>query len=517
MNDFVPLQNALKHNRFKEVVSGVLSAFENQPLNSAEIIQLGELALSAIDRDPSNVKHRSLILKKLANAYFETSRHAHAKEVYRELYLQSKNWNDLEGLLVSLAHSGEIEELRQQVKEILPHFYRFKKSPQLKKIVEVLNQIGALNTLVTEIEFKIACFEGDFEKALSDKEYYSELTPEFIRDANWEASSERCGNVATLALDLNIIDKRLFVKKVYDAFMMHGPRSELLVALLKYYIHGNSQHIGYFFSQNSGVKVELPSEQWIDKLFQKVASIPKPEEIDVELDLGEDLFAIKEDANSAFKQIKSLENRISFLIKHGSKDEAKKLIPELIKLDPSNKKFNKVLELKEETKQIEELLEDNWQHAWATLAEIEDLAVGRFSNQEEDTKLSLKQIEKHKLLENYREYAYALILLGQEYECIELLEKVIENNPNDFKDASYLKARCYLTLGKSKEALAVAESIIESCVLDQHETNELQYLKAECYEALSKFSKALQIYRSIAKVNPKYRLVEMKIDKLGQK
>lgn len=518
MNDFVPLQNALKHNRFKEVVSGVLSAFENQPLNSAEIIQLGELALDAIERDPSNQKYRRVVLKKLAGAYSETSKHAEAKEVYRELYLQDRHWSDLEGLLTSLAQSGEIEELRQQVKAILPHFYRFKQTPQLKKIVEVLNQIGALNSLVKEIEFKIACFEGDYEKALSYKDFYGELGPEFIRDANWEASLESCGSVASLALDLNIIDKRLFVKKVYDAFMMHGPRAELLLAMLKYYQYSSSQHVGYFFSQNSGVKVELPSESWIDKIFQSVAKIEKPEEIEVELDLGEDLFALKDnDGNATFKQIKSLENRIAFLLKHGGRDEAKKLLNELLELDPNNKKFEK--DFTRETKESKTVVreDDHWKDAWSTLAEIEDHALGRFALEAKEPKLSWKLIESADLVENYREYAYALIVLNQETDCIELLNKVIAISPDDFKDSSYLKARCYLNLHKVREALAVAESVIESCVLDEHESCELQYLRGECYEALNLDKEALAIYQAIARLNPKYRLVSLKIDRLGQK
>src|SRR5690606_5718949 len=297
-----------------------------------------------------NKKHKKSILRKLANAYFEASKHANAKEAYRELYLEDKHWNDLEGLLASLAQSGEIEELRIQVKGILPHFYRYKRTSQLKKIIEVLNQIGALNSLVREIEFKISCFEGDFEKALSDDTFFSELTPDFIRDANWESSLEKSGDIATAALELGIIDKRLFVKKIYDAFMIHGPRPGLLQALLKYYIQSKSHHIGYFYSQNSGVKIELPAEPWIDKVFQKVASIEKPEEIEVELDLGEDLFASKSDSDSGFKQIKTLENRITFLLKNGAIDEAKKLCATLLELDPSNKKFENILSSNENVK-----------------------------------------------------------------------------------------------------------------------------------------------------------------------
>lgn len=514
MNDFVPLQNALKHNRFKEVVSGVLSAFENQPLNSAEIIQLGELALDAIERDPSNRKYLRLVLRKLANAYFERSSHAKAKEVYRELYLQDRQWSDLEGLLVSLAQSGEIEELRLQVKEVLPRLCRLKQTPKLRKIIEILNLIGALSPLVKEIEFKIAIFEGDFEKALASEEYHRELTSEFIRDSNWETSTDKCGGTATLSLDLGIIDKRLFIRKIYDAFMIHGPQSNLLLALLKYYVQTKSQHIGYFFNQNPGVKVELPSEKWIDKVLLEVARLEKPEEIEVELDLGEDLFLMRENASSTFRQIKSLESKIKFLLKHGDHDQAQKFIQELLRLDPSNKKFNTSNLNKSSNQEVLISEQDRWKSAWSTLEEIEGYAIEKMKLKEGELKFAWRQIEESDLTKNYREVAYALIQHGQEHDCIEMLDKIIASNNENFKDASYLKARCFLNLEKYKEAHAVAESVLESCVLDQEELCEFQYLRAICLELSGERTKALTIYKAVQEINSKYRLVRVKIDML---
>src|SRR5690606_35550971 len=127
-----------------------------------------------------------------------------------------------------------------------------------------------------------------------------------------------------------------------------GPKGDYFKALLKYYENTNSKHIGYFFSQNPGVKVELPAQDWIDLLFAKSSKLERPQEIDIELDLGADLFDESSDQiSSMFKNIKTLEARISFLLKHNEKDEARNLYKELLELDPNNVKFQDSFKAKE--------------------------------------------------------------------------------------------------------------------------------------------------------------------------
>src|SRR5690606_31342384 len=120
------------------------------------------------------------------------------------------------------------------------------------------------------------------------------------------------------------------------------------------------------------------------------------------------------------KQIKVLETRINFLLKHGGKDEARKLHGELLVLDPSNTRFKNDFEqvIEDEDARSDEQLQDYWTEAWSTLSEIEALAGQVERNDDEQMHFSWKQIEQKELLDNYREYAYALILSEEENSCL---------------------------------------------------------------------------------------------------
>lgn len=518
MNAFVPLQNALKQNRYKEVVRGVLSAFDTGPLNNPEIIQLGELALKAIARDSRNQRYKHKILKKLGDAYSAMNKHGEAKEVYRELYENNKSWDDLYGLLNSLGESGELDELKQQLQDILPQFYIEKRVPQLKIISELLKNIGALASLNSSVEFWIAQLEGDVEKVgRLFSQMMDDLDEVFLRDSNWEKSESFAGVITFLSQENRLIANRLFIKKIYESLMWNGPKGDYFKALLKYYENTDSKHIGYFFSQNPGVKVELPAQDWIDSLFLKSSKLERPQEIDIELDLGADLFEESgELSSSMFKNIKTLEARISFLLKHNEKDEARNLYKELLKLDPNNTKFQDSFEAKDDNSSSKVNKNDDWGAAWKTLAEIEQRANESIRNDSNELKISWKTIADEDLLENYLEYAYSMILINQERSCLKLLDKVLSLNSESFKDASYLKARCYQNIGKHREAVAVAQSIVESCSITQEELLELNYVQAESLSEVGECEKSLTLFKSIYKLNPKYRLVKMKIEALEQ-
>ena len=95
-----------------------------------------------------------------------------------------------------------------------------------------------------------------------------------------------------------------------------------------------------------------------------------------------------------------------------------------------------------------------------------------------------------------------------------MLNKVLRLSSESFKEASYLKARCFFNIEQFKQARVILESIVESCVLDDEELNEMMYAQAECYENEGESKKALRFYKEVFKRNKSYRLVRMKIDSL---
>lgn len=514
MNVYVPLKIALERNRFKEVVCGVLSVFESSPLNAPEIIQLGELALIAIERDESTKHHQRLILKKLAIAYATLEKHAQAKRIYLKLLEKDESWEDLYGLLTSLANEGEIEELKKYLSHKVEKIKFEKNIIQLKKIANLLSEFKILKPLEEEITFKVYCLEGNVRAALKVKGSQG-FDPDFIRDVVWQLDESTASAIALEAIENENISDQLIIKKIYESFMVLGESHSLLEVLIKYYLRSDSKHIGYFFKENSGLKVELSDAKWIEDAFKRSLSVEAPPEFDVELDLGEDLFSDNSrDEHSLFKDIKAIENRISFLLNHNKKDEAKRLNKELLILDPSNIKFQSKFKEKKENKRDIESTSSHWMAALDTLKEIDTHSLGHSKDLVKEMKFSWKQISNEQLIENYREYSYALILADENQSCVNLLEKTISLDVGAFKDASYLKARCFLKLERFGEARAVAESIIESCVLDDFELNELQYLCAEAFEAQGKNKDALSLLKAIEKRDPSYRLVASKLLKL---
>tara|TARA_R110000868_G_scaffold97619_15_gene268651 strand:+ start:930 stop:2468 length:1539 start_codon:yes stop_codon:yes gene_type:complete len=511
VNVYVPLKKAFEQSRFKEVIGGVVSALESTPLNDLEIIQLGELALEAMKRDQIVRDDKLRILRKLANSYSNIESHAKAKKIFEIILSEEDSWTDLLGLLRSLASEGEIENLKETLASCVESRVAEKNVVQLKKIAELLNEFGLLSKTEAEIRLYISLNEGDVERAIniSNKENYGN---DFVKDAPWEESVEAITKICKQLTD-DEAHRKLFVKKIYSAFMIHGTNQSLLVEIINYYLKTNSRHIGYFLKENSGLKVELPEEQWINEAFKKSLSVEQPTEIDVEIDLGEDLFG-EQETKSVFEQIKTLENRISFLLNQNKADDAKRLIKELLRLDPSNKKFKSILNTELENVEKNQL-GDGWKDVLKTLEEIDSHGkVGQIP--ERQSNFSWKLISNEDLSKHYRDYCVALIQSREFESCIELLEKVLVLSDEAFKDASYLKARCFFELNNFTQAKVVAESIIESCVLDTHELNEVRYLCAECLEATGQIKSALKIYKEISKNDANYRLLKLKLRSLEQ-
>tara|TARA_R110000868_G_scaffold55424_8_gene172378 strand:+ start:40627 stop:42162 length:1536 start_codon:yes stop_codon:yes gene_type:complete len=511
VNVYVPLKKAFEQSRFQEVISGVVSAFSTQPLNELEIIQLGELALEAMQRDQVSRDQKLKILRKLALSYGTVHRHAKAKEIYKIVLTEDDCWDDLYGLLKSLASEGEIENLRKQISMRLPNKIVEKNVVQLAKIADLLSEFNLLEKVEKEVRLNISIIEGDVESALKSYQH-EDYSSDFIKDAPWEESVEAVKEISS-RLTTDERHRRLFVKKIYDAFMIHGTNQELMQEIVRYFVKTDSIHIGYFLKENSGLKVELPELQWIESAFKRSLSVEAPEEIDVEIDLGEDLFA--EEERSLFEQIKTLENRISFLLNQNKKDDARRLEKELRKLDPSNQKFEKIFGDGPSVVQTA-TLQSGWGDAFSTLAEI-DSYVGKKEITKQAMTFSWKSIAIPDLVKNYRDYSVALIQAREFETCIELLEKVLEVNVDAFKDGSYLKARCYFEIGNYNQARVIAESLVESCALDQNELNEVRYLCAESLECLGNVKEALRIFKKISLSNENYRLTKYKISLLEQK
>ena len=511
MNEFVPLKKAFEQNRYKDVVSGTLLAIKQGVLNSSEIIQFIELAIEAIERDKSNKKDEVFLLKKIAKAYLDVQKYSKAKQVYKKLTTKDPCWENMHGLLLTLASNGEIEEVKKIVKDILPKITIEKNTIYLKRLNEFLKEFKLVSDLQEDIENKLRKIEGNYKEI----KRISIITDDahFIKDANWQNNEKSAEEIFEQLLSQGNIARKLLTKRFFQVFIKFGENKKILEQLLKYFEKTGSQHIGHFFKENSGLKVELEDKEWITEAFKKAIVLDKPKEIDVELDLAEDLFSesgSKEEM--VFNKIKSIENRITFLLNNSKLDDAKRLNDELMAIDPANTTFKDRFREKDLSYKKKEH-SDDWESVLKTLDEINVFAKG-FESKEEVNKLSWKLITDEDLKNNYLEYSYALILAGQETDCIELLNKVLVVDEDSFKEASYLKARCHQSKGENKLAIAIVESIMESCVLSEDELIEMLYVKAECQETLGQNKKAIQTYKKIEKIDSAYRLVRLKIDSL---
>ncbi len=511
MNEFVPLKKAFEQNRYKDVVSGVVHSIKTSPLNASEIIQYVSLALDSIKRDSSIKNLEEFLLEKIAKAYLETHSHAKAKEIYFKLIRMNPTWENLSGLIITLANEGEIEELKKIVNKYINEYINTKNTVKLKATAQLLNDQNLYKNFKELIEENLHQLEGNYKEMAKYKEV--QISENFFRDASWQNDLECSKKIIEKLLNLNEIPKKILVKKFFQIFINFGEDKLILSQLLKYFDKTNSKHIGYLFKENSGLRVELDDNDWIKDTFKKAILVDKPEEIDVELDLAEDLFGDESGKEETiFSKIKTTENRIKFLLKNEKFDDAKKLYKSLKDLDPSNSSFNDEFESNTKYYEVYEQQHD-WKSVLETLEEIDVFAKSSEISKQENN-LSWKLIEDNDLIKNFIEYTYALIVAHQERDCIDMLNKVIRLSEESFKEASYLKARCFFIIEHFKQARIIIESIVDSCVLSGDELNEMLYVQAECYENEGSSKKALKLYKEIYHNNKSYRLVRMKIDSL---
>ena len=151
MNEFVPLKKAFEQNRYKDVVSGVVESIKNTPLNAVEIIQFANLALDSIKRDPSIRNKEEFLLEKIAKAYLETNSHAKAKDIYFKLIKMNSSWENIQGLIITLANEGEIDELKKTVKANVENYIKTKNTVKLNALAQLLEEHGLYKNFKQEI------------------------------------------------------------------------------------------------------------------------------------------------------------------------------------------------------------------------------------------------------------------------------------------------------------------------------------------------------------------------------
>lgn len=511
MNEFVPLKKAFEQNRYKDVVSGVVHAIKTEPLNASEIIQYITLALDSIERDSSIKNLEEFLLEKIAKAYLETQSHAKAKNIYYKLIKKKSSWENIQGLIITLANEGEIDELKKIVSKYTNEYIKTKNTVKLKSLSELLKDQKLYSNFEKSIEENLFLLEGNYKEISKYRE--AEISESFFRDASWQNDLECAKYIIDRLLIFAEIPRKNLIKKFFQIFINFGEDKIILTKMLQYFDKTGSSHVGFFFKENSGLRVELEEKEWIKEAFKKAILIDKPQEIDVELDLAEDLFSDDSGKEETiFSKIKTIENRIKFLLKNSKFDDAKRLYKSLKEIDPNNTSFTEEFESSAKYYEVNEQQHD-WKSVLETLEEIEVYAKGGEQEKIENN-LSWKLIEDKELIENFIEYTYALIVSQQEKDCIDMLNKVIRLSEKSFKEASYLKARCFYIIEQYKQARVIIESIVESCVLNEDELCEMLYVQAECYENEGINNKALKIYKDIFQKNRSYRLVRMKIDSL---
>jgi uncharacterized small protein (DUF1192 family) len=437
---------------------------------------------------------------------------------------------------------GLLEKSEAAAAKCLKAYFKKGDSAKLYQQSEKIKSFGLSKSLALQSDYMLDLMTGDEKKLTDDferdlRKFYSkvkdrsllsvrELTKELPAKLQkvWERKHVYKALKTWLSLQeehLSAVALKRNAVSVFEFFITGENKFIENVLLINYSVKSRRFDFADLVSQNYKASKDLPELNLLVKKIEKemVAYSEIPEGIGEDVDYATDLFRSEHviGYDSSLK-VKELEKKIKLLRDEGHVAKIQELVAELEELDPSHEFVKEIYEKKlfdaasrrlERHRNIDEVSED-------LLKEIKVFSnIGDLS-EDELTKSALRKTLEYMDDDLFRSSQADLTIAFLEMGFSKLAEWILDDprgsQTQEYLEKKwYLKIQCMLENGDIHKCLDYINEEILTESLGGNDYICFLYMKAEVLRHLGQRLEALKVYKSVSQINPRYRLVRIRL------
>lgn len=462
--------------------------------------------------------------------YFQFIKHLGEQESYQ---LHEIMWSTYIAL-------GEVQKSEKYAQKSLELLFRKGDTNQLGQQASKMEELGLSRAIVKQSKYMLSFMRGDEDR----------LVEQIEEDLKSLYSKKRDRSILSIRKVVSLMppsQRRRWHKKsghksllawinMQEDHISHSTLKETALLIFEFTIYNKSHFLDtiliasytqrakrFDFADLISKKYEKnKSYPYLNKLIRKIEQEmidydELPTEFKEDVDYATDLFRLENiNAYDNTGKISKLEKQISLLKEEGHKEKAEQLTKELEKLDSSHdlvkdlhekKLFEQASRRLQKHKEIDSLRDD-------LLREIKFFSIESFEEEEILTKSVLQKSIEYLDDETFKEAIRDIAVACLELDFPDMAERVLDDPRGEgegSREEWYIRVSCLLKKGESYKAVDYIDEYILNTSLSLEEEICFMYMKAEALRLQGKSLEALKTYKKVSELNPRYRLVQLRL------
>lgn len=500
-------------NKFDSAIQYFKDSFNNEVLNENEKID----CLNQIIKIQKilNKTHDSVQVEiDLANFLIQKEEFNSASTVLKNLVERKENFEHCFKLVETLVKQGDLREAETRVIELFKYLYRKKNYTKTFNLYEFVSSVFPKNPKFDAYNHLALIHTGNIQgleelKISSDNQIVFEalLSMNFN---HWRHSSTYKDLIYFNCLvPGNYVLNKLAVKHTLELLVLSKNLSkEGIESLLLFFIKNGRKAVSRLLCNYAeSISIEID-----ESISYRIDSLPEDEEIETDLDMGDDLFS--DDSSAGNSELNNLLREYDLLNNLGEKEDAEKILSKIKKMAPDHKLFAKEAtgtKLKEKQITIDEL-EEEWNN-------YNFESNNHQSGLESKAKMTIASLSDEDFLNSYKDLVVCfnmMELYNASYQVFKRLNDLVELDDLELDlDSLYLKLKTMISAKDYFKAYDLLTNINGTLPLQNESRIEFLYLQGEVARKLGRAKDAIKSYMIVKEINPNYRLVKQRLNSFG--
>ncbi|MBK23712.1 MAG: hypothetical protein CME70_06870 [Halobacteriovorax sp.] len=498
-------------NKFETAVEYFKDSFNTEVLNENEkidcltqIIRIQKI----INKTDDDIK----VEKDLAEFLINRKEYSTASEVLLKLTKKIRNYEISFRLVETLKLEGRLDKAEEESLELFKYLYKKKNYEKTISFYKFAQDNFPPNIKFDSFFLIATIMRGDIDGLEKIQSFDSEILFETLVSSpfnHWRHSKRFFDIVMENAMSSqNYLLNKLGIKLLLEIILMGQEwiTEENLSKLIVFFTKSGRKTISRHLC-NFAISKEINLEEAVTN---KIDSLPEDEEVDTDLDFGQDLFS--EDGGK--DQVSKLVDDIELLQSMGELEEADLLLSKLKRIDPSNHMLRKD---EDGTKlRVKRMNVEDLEKVWSESFQEEIDSNYKISIR---ARATLNTLTDEELKNSYADLIVCfntMELFEVSLEVFKRLNEIFTSRTMEEElEINYLLVKTFVGNKDFFKAYDLVTQINGSTPITGEKRIEFLYLQGEIARKLGRKKDAVKSYLLVKEINPNYRLVRQRLMSFG--
>lgn len=498
-------------SKFETAIEYYKDSFNSEVLNENEkidcltqIIKIQKI----INKSDDDIK----VEKDLADFLINRKEYSTASEVLLKLTSKIRNYEICFKLIETLKLEGRLSKAEEESLELYKYLYQRKNYEKTILFYKFTRENFPPNIKFDSFFLIATIMMGDISELEAIESFDEEILFETLLSSpfNHWRHSRRFFNVVMLGTmdSQNYLLNKLGIKLLLETILLGNDwlDEKVLNKLIVFFTKTGRKTVSRLlcnFADEKGISLD-------ETITYKIDSLPEDEEVDTELDFGQDLF----DEEGEKDQISSLAENIELLKSMGEDEEANLLLSKLRRLDPAH---GLVAKKEDGTKlRVKRMSVEDLEKVWSESFQEEIDSSYKLSIR---ARATLNTLSDEELKNSYTDLIICfntMELFEVSLEVFKKINKLLTSRTMDEElEINYLLIKTLIGNKDFFKAYDLVTQINGSTPIMGEKRIEFLYLQGEIARKLGRKKDAVKSYLLVREINPNYRLVRQRLMSFG--